>query len=141
TGSFVAAAAERGWDAEGVEPSAWAVRRAGERGLQVRQHTLEDHGLSEGRYQLVVLGDVLEHLADPGAAVDAAARLLEPGGVLYLTVPDAGSPLARTLGRRWWSVLPMHLQYFTRGSLRQLLEGRGLAVRSMTSHAKVFSAR
>src|SRR5439155_19072971 len=45
TGSFVAAAAERGWEAEGVEPSAWAVRRAHERGLRVRQRTLEDHGL------------------------------------------------------------------------------------------------
>ena len=29
-------------------------------------------------------------------------------------VPDAGSRLARAMGARWWSVIPTHVQYFTR---------------------------
>jgi SAM-dependent methyltransferase len=87
------------------------------------------------------MGDVLEHLPDPGGAVTEVYRLLEPGGVFYLTVPDAGSRLAKVMGKRWWSVLPMHLQYFTRSSMRRLLTDRGFEVIEQRSHPKVFSVR
>ena len=141
TGSFMVAARERGWEAWGVDPSRWAVERAREKGLRVWQGGLHDGSLAERSYRLVVMCDVLEHLADPGEAIRTLAGLLEPGGALYLTVPDAGSVPARLLGRRWWSVLPMHLQYFTRRSVRGVLEASGFTVRSVRTHAKVFSAR
>jgi SAM-dependent methyltransferase len=141
TGSFVEAAARRGWDASGVEPGRWASDRARARGLQVTTGDLETVPLHAGAHRAVVACDVLEHLADPGAAVDRLIELVEPGGVLYLTVPDAGSALARVMGRRWWSVLPMHLQYFTRASMRRLLTDRGLRVEHVGTHAKVFTAR
>ena len=141
TGSFLVAARERGWDPVGVEPSKWASDRARERGLDVRTTGIFEHGLAPGSFRLVALCDVLEHLDRPGEALDAIAELLEPGGALYLTVPDAGSRLARLMGRRWWSVLPMHVQYFTRDSLRRLLADHGFEVRSVATHAKVFSAR
>jgi len=141
TGSFLVAARERGWDPVGVEPSKWASDRARERGLDVRTTGIFEHDLSAGSFRLVALCDVLEHLDRPADAVDAIAGLLEPGGALYLTVPDAGSRLARVMGKRWWSVLPMHVQYFTRESLRRLLTDHGFDVRSVTTHAKVFSAR
>lgn len=89
----------------------------------------------------MVLCDVLEHVGNPLAALQKIADLLEPGGYLYLTVPNAGSPLARLLGRRWWSVLPMHLQYFTPASLRLALWKADFSVASMSTHAKTFTAR
>ena len=141
TGSFLVAAEERGWDGCGVDPSGWAVERARQRGLRVWQGGLEDGSLAERRYRLVAMCDVLEHLPDPVDAARILGTLVEPGGALYLTVPDAGSVLARLMGRRWWSVLPMHLQYFTRRSVRGLLEASGFTVRSIRTHAKVFSAR
>ena len=85
--------------------------------------------------------DVLEHLVDPAGAVAQIAALLEPGGLLFATVPDAGSALSRALGRRWWSVLPMHVQHFTRGSLTRLLEQGGLEIVSIRTHPKVFTRR
>ena len=141
TGSFLVAAQERGWEAVGVEPSLWASSEARSRGLDVRTTELETHGLEPGHFRLVVLADVLEHLTEPGHAVDIAHELLVPEGILYVTVPDAGSRLARMMGRRWWSVLPMHLQYFTRASMRRLLEDRGFTVRSVRTDAKAFTAR
>jgi SAM-dependent methyltransferase len=140
TGSFLEAASARGWTAMGIEPSTWAAGRAAQRGLDVRQGEFDEIELPPARWRLVVLGDVLEHLADPGAALDRVAGLLEEGGGLYLTVPDAGSACARMMGRRWWSVLPMHLQYFTRQSMTRLLSERGFLVRHVGSHPKVFSA-
>ena len=140
TGSFLEAAAKRGWDATGVEPSLWAAKRAAERGLRVVHAEYGDLEIDDGSLRLVSMCDVLEHLPDPGAAVDWAAAKTARGGALYATVPDAGSLTARILGRRWWSVLPMHLQYFTRSTLRRLLADRGFEVRTMRTHAKVFTA-
>jgi 2-polyprenyl-3-methyl-5-hydroxy-6-metoxy-1,4-benzoquinol methylase len=141
TGSFVDAAKRRGWDASGVEPSAWAVGEARSHGLDVHHGELGDVEVPEGSLPAIVVCDVLEHLDDPGAAVARLAALLEPGGALYLTVPDAGSALARALGRRWWSVLPMHLQYFTRTSMLFLLAQHGLRPVHVSTHTKIFSAR
>ncbi|HMC52405.1 MAG TPA: class I SAM-dependent methyltransferase [Acidimicrobiales bacterium] len=141
TGSFLVAARQRGWDATGIDPSSWAVARAQERGLDVRQGDLGSDRLDGGAYRLVVLCDVLEHLEDPGRALDAVREMVEPAGALYLTVPDAGSLVARVLGRRWWSVLPMHLQYFTRASLALLLADHGFTVGTVMTDPKAFSVR
>jgi SAM-dependent methyltransferase len=141
TGSFLDAARERGWSTVGIEPSHWASNRARERGLDVRTGSIDEHGLEPATFSLVVMCDVIEHLVDPGAGLDRVRALLRPDGALYLTLPDAGSGLARAMGGKWWSVLPMHVQYFTRDSLTRLLERHGFAVRSLRTHAKVFSAR
>jgi len=87
-----------------------------------------------------VLCDVIEHLLDVSEAIGTLAGMLEPGGVLYLTTPDAGGRLAKVMGSRWWSILPMHVQYFTRDSMRQLLERHGLETVHVSSHPKVFTA-
>lgn len=141
TGSFLLAARERGWTPVGLEPSGWAAARARERGLEVHEVDLKNHGLEPGSFRLVVMCDVIEHLESSYDAVTIAGELLEEGGGLFLTLPDAGSLMARVLGKRWWSVLPMHLQYFTRRSLQLLLQRCGFEVRSMSTHPKVFTAR
>jgi SAM-dependent methyltransferase len=141
TGSFLVAATARGWAVEGIEPSAWAVERATARGVEVRRATLDEIELDPGAYRAVAACDVLEHLLDPGTALDRIHAALEPGGVLFATVPDAGSRVARTLGSRWWAVLPMHVQYFTRRSMALLLERHGFAVAEVDTHPKVFTAR
>lgn len=141
TGSFVAAAAAAGWPASGVEPSTWAVERARERGLDVEVGDLTSPGATAGSLRAVVMCDVIEHLLDVRGAMRTAADLLEPGGALYLTTPDAGGRLARAMGSRWWSVLPMHVQYFTRSSMTRLLTDTGFDLVGVKSHPKVFTAR
>jgi 2-polyprenyl-3-methyl-5-hydroxy-6-metoxy-1,4-benzoquinol methylase len=140
TGSLLVAAQARGWEPVGVEASRWAVQRAHARGLQVECRDLRAPGLQSAAFRAVVMADVLEHLLDPAAALRVARDLLEPTGVVYITVPDAGSLPARVLGSRWWSVLPMHVQYFTRASMRRLLAASGFDVVGMRSHPKVFTA-
>jgi predicted TPR repeat methyltransferase len=140
TGSFVAAAAQRGWQASGVEPSTWAVARARERGLDVRLGDLRESGIEPGSMRCVVMCDVIEHLLDVSEAIGLIAEMLETGGALYLTTPDAGGRLARLMRSRWWSILPMHVQYFTTDSMRRLLEQHGFRVVETASHPKVFTA-
>ena len=141
TGSFLLAAREHGWDPVGIEPSKWAAEQARGDGLDVRTTTLDAHGLEPGGFRLIVLNDVIEHVTDPAASVRIIGELLEPDGSVFMATPDAGSLVARVLGRRWWSILPMHLQYFTRGSISLLLQRHGFRVRWAKTHAKSFSAR
>jgi len=142
TGFLLAESRERGWQPLGVEPSAFAAAYAREQlGLEVLEADLMSAELGERRFRAVLMADVIEHLPDPGAALERVAGLLEPGGALCLVLPDAGSRLARMMGARWWSVLPTHVQYFTRRSLSTLLERHGFRVAVLDTAPKAFTVR
>jgi len=136
-------ACARGWrETTGVEPSLFASGYArAELGLDVRTEKLRDAELPERHYDAVVLGDVLEHLTDAGAALDRVAGLLAPGGVLALELPDAGSRVARLLGSRWWSVIPTHVHYFTRASAATMLRRHGYTPLYVATDPKAFTVR
>src|SRR5205807_803790 len=139
-GYLVAEAAERGWTATGIEPSTFASGFARERvGVDVRTGGLFDTELPAGSFDAVTMGDVIEHLVRPDAALRRAADLLRPGGVLWLALPDAGSRVARVMGRRWWSVIPTHVQYFTRASAATLLRRCGYGVLEVGTAPKAFT--
>lgn len=139
-GFLIAEARERGWSAVGVEPSAFAARYARERlRLEVIQADLFSADLPEHEFDAVTLGDVIEHLPRPGDALVRIRELLAGDGVLWLALPDAGSLAARVLGRRWWSVLPTHVQYFTRQSIAALLEREGFELLEVSTAPKAFT--
>lgn len=128
SGLFLLRAAASGWSVAGVEPCETLAREAGSR-LEGRGAihcaTLETAGLKPG-FDAVTMWDVLEHVPEPRAFLGSAARLLRPGGKLFLNVPDLDSLPARLLGARWPLLLAEHLNYFTRPSLRLLGESAGL---------------
>ncbi len=128
TGVFVEIAASHGWDAWGVEPSRWAVAEARKRGLNVVRGTAGTADLPEDTFDVVTMWDVIEHLTDPLAELRHAQRLLKPGGFLVVHTMDIGSPFARLMGGRWPWLMEMHLYYFTRRTLRMMLEEAGLSV-------------
>jgi SAM-dependent methyltransferase len=141
-GFLLAEARERGWRVTGVEPSEFASTYAREQlGLDVVTHSLLGAALPEASFDAIVLGDVIEHLPRPAEALDRIAALLAPGGVVWLALPDAGSRVARVLGRRWWSVIPTHVQYFTRGSITKLLRRQGFDVLEIRTAPKAFTTR
>ena len=141
-GFLVAEAGGRGWSARGVEPSRFASESArSQLGLDVETGTLESVELPTGEFDAAVMADVIEHLPDPGEALDRIHGLLAPDGVLMLALPDAGSRVARLMGARWWSVLPTHVQYFTRESLSRLLARHGFAAEWIGTAPKAFTVR
>jgi SAM-dependent methyltransferase len=141
-GFLMAEARDRGWDTLGLEPSEFASTFARERlGLDVRRTGLLEADLPEGEFDAVVMGDLIEHLVDPHRGLVHLRRALRPGGVVYMAVPDAGSRVARLMGPRWWSVIPTHVQYFTRPSLFTLLRRCGYAPVWSGTAPKAFSVR
>jgi SAM-dependent methyltransferase len=140
-GFLLAEARERGWQPTlGVEPSEFASEYARSTlGLKVVTADLFAAPLEPGAFDAITMGDVIEHLLEPADALARIRSLLAPGGVLWLALPDAGSRVARAMGRRWWSVLPTHVQYFTRGSLSTLLAGSGFEVLEISTAPKAFT--
>jgi SAM-dependent methyltransferase len=139
-GFLLSEAGERGWDAIGVEPSGFASQYARERlGLDVRTGDLFTTDLPLEHFDAIVMGDVIEHLPRPAEALERMAALLRPGGIAWMALPDAGSAVARGLRARWWSVIPTHVQFFTRGSMRTLLERSGWTVLEIRTAPKAFS--
>lgn len=140
-GFLLAEARGRGWqECVGIEPSLFASEYARtELGLDVRTEELLTAELPRGHFDVVVMGDVLEHLTRAGEALDRVRELLRPGGLLALELPDAESRVARLLGRRWWSVIPTHIHYFTRHSAATMVSRHGFAPLFVATDPKSFT--
>lgn len=88
-----------------------------------------------GCYDAIVLGDVLEHMYNPGAVLQELAKRLKPGGKILVSLPNVANIWVRLnllLGRFNYSRVGIldetHLRFFTFKSARRLLEESGLAV-------------
>lgn len=140
TGILCDAARRRGWEVDGVDPSAWAVRFAAAKyGIALREGGFEDASIPAASFQAVTMVDFIEHTPRPAEAAAKAFSILAPGGVLCLVTPDIHSRAARLAGRRWWHLRPGHLAYFSRESLRRLLEDAGFRVLDVRRYAWTFS--
>jgi SAM-dependent methyltransferase len=84
-------------------------------------------GVTEARYDLVAILDVLEHIKDDRAALSSIARRLTPGGRILIAVP----------AHPWlWSahdVANHHHRRYTRRSLKAAIADAGLTLQGMTA--------
>jgi SAM-dependent methyltransferase len=133
-GRFVAAARAAGFEADGIEPSRRGVEAARSRyGVALQHATIERADVAEHSVDAVTLWHVLEHVDDPGAALDRIAHWLRPGGVLLVGVPNLDSLQARVGGPRWFHLdAPRHRTHFTPGGLDALLRRHGFAPEATT---------
>jgi 2-polyprenyl-3-methyl-5-hydroxy-6-metoxy-1,4-benzoquinol methylase len=128
-GAFVATAKRAGWDASGCEPNKWLAEWGSRHyGITIRQGHVFEQDFEPGTFDVVTLWDVIEHTPDPAAVIERCRTLLKPGGLLVVNYPDIGSWIARLLKRKWLFLISVHLFYFDRRTMRQLLEQRGFDV-------------
>lgn len=135
SGGLLALLRDRAGHLAGLELSATAARAASEVADEVVCGALEDPELpfAAGSFDLVVAADVLEHLADPAAALRRAVGWCRPGGAVLVSVPNVAHWQARLelLRGRWpqrdsGTFDAGHLRWFTHATLRELLTGAGL---------------
>lgn len=109
-------------DLTGIDP--YLATELHEPGLRLLRRELAETG---GRFALVMMHHVLEHLPDPGAALRLAAARLAPRGRLLVRLPLAATPLAREYGPDWFNLdAPRHLVIPSRTGLLRLFASAGL---------------
>lgn len=124
-GFFLAHMKNRISQADGLELDDQVAAFAREQyGLRVDTCTIEAFDSAQ-RYDCIVMCDVLEHLLEPANVLKRCHALLQPGGVLFVQVPNLVG-LKLPLGHTWG--LPHHLWQFGSGNLRTLVEKSGFSV-------------
>ena len=138
-GSFLHAIEKQGRAVYGSDISPKAARTAlTHYGIPATCASLPHLPFLPGSFAMVTMFHVLEHLADPLAALEAAWHLLAPGGRLVVQVPNAACWQMLLLGERWSGLdIPRHLIDFRAEDLEGLLEHCGFEVR----RRKYFSLR
>lgn len=87
------------------------------------------------RSEVVLAGEVIEHMEEPGAFLDAMHELVAPGGRLILTTPNAASllnPLA-AMGR-YELINPTHVAVYSWYTLTNILDHHGWEVREFLTY-------
>jgi 2-polyprenyl-3-methyl-5-hydroxy-6-metoxy-1,4-benzoquinol methylase len=121
----------------GIELDAAAAREAQSFCEQVLVGDVEtmDLPFEAGSFDVVLLGDVIEHLRDPVETLRRLRRFLRPGGRLVLSTPNVANWAIRLslLAGRWRytdrGILDRtHTHLFTRATLREAIEGAGYVV-------------
>ena len=125
-GLFLAVAGERGWEATGIEPSAWAVEQGRTRfGVDLRQGAIETVDVEAGSVDALVMLDVLEHLADPAEALRRLRPMMAEQGVFALATVNVDSLHGRLRGGDWPWFIRSHLHYFRPATLTKMLSDAG----------------
>jgi SAM-dependent methyltransferase len=127
---FLERAARRGWDAHGVEVAPWAREAARLRGLpNVHIGLLAERAFADGYFDVIHSSQVLEHLDDPRSELEELFRVLRPGGLLYVNVPNYHRiPVMLDLDDFATDTPMGHLNYFTPRTLSRLLGAGGFEV-------------
>jgi SAM-dependent methyltransferase len=129
-GWLLTALRARGREAVGLErATADPEAHGGERGGGVLATEITAFEDRAGEWAGVVFWHSLEHLPAAAPAIDRAAELLAPKGVLVIAVPNFASLQARTFGDRWFHLdVPRHVVHLTEEALIDGLTARGLVI-------------
>lgn len=127
-GLFVRALRELGFAGVGTELPGFSLPKS-EQGLSFVQARAESLPFCDGAFAGVSIWHVLEHTTDPAAVLREVARVLNPGGVVTIAVPNFDSWQARYFGRHWFHLdLPRHLYHFRTLALCRFLSRLGFDV-------------
>lgn len=146
---------QKGNEVYGIEVLEEPALKAREKGVSVEVFDIdkcETWPYEDSFFDIVIAGDIVEHVIDVDRFMQNAHRVLKPEGHLYISTPNLGS-----IGRRLLLLLGKnpfievswrdevngfpavgHVRYFTKGSLQSLLEHSGFTVEDITSDAFNF---
>lgn len=130
-GYFLNYVRKNGFEVEGVEYAALGMKICKEKfGLDVFQSSFEEYTISENAYDVVFMGDVLEHLINPLEMLQKARVMLKPTGVIAVEVPSMFNSIVGRIAVKVFKVIgkkkkmpmpPYHVNEFTPKTLKSML--------------------
>ncbi|RFM27580.1 class I SAM-dependent methyltransferase [Deminuibacter soli] len=129
TGAFAAVMQEAGWQVTGLEPDDIARANA-QTHHQLTLQTLDSlYSLPDAQFDVITMWHVLEHVHDLHGYLTTFQRILKPGGVLLVAVPNYTSYDAQVYGAQWAAYdVPRHLYHFSPESMRRLMQQHGFRI-------------
>lgn len=126
--------AQRYYQCVGIDVAEDAISFGRERDLDVHCGQFDEAFAAQmGRFECVVMLDVIEHVTDPRELLLSAYRSLNEGGLIMIATGDWESLVGRASGKYWRLMTPpQHLFYFSRRNLTALLRSCGFQVLSLT---------
>jgi len=118
----------KGLQVSGLEPAPEGVAYAKKQGLDVYQAGIDDVScVGSKRFDIVIIINVLEHLRNPAdTLIHIREKLLKPGGLLVIDVANEFNDFQTVANAEfnlgsWWVCPPNHINYFSVGSIKNLL--------------------
>ena len=123
------------WRLEGVDSDPRAVEAAAQAGLMIHRGSVEHLDLQQSSYELALMIQTIEHVADPPAVLSAVRDILQPGGRLIVVTDNTDSLDFKLFKGRCWGGyhFPRHWNLFNPRSLRKLAGKVGLEVESLST--------
>lgn len=132
SGSFLVSARTNSYEVMGIDLSKPICKHVEKmHGIPMFCGELDDMNESDG-FDVVVMNHVLEHVQAPVEFMRGVHRVLKPGGIVHLAVPNIDAWEARLSG--WTSYEPYHLTYFTHKTLGIVAEQAGFSVLQRVTH-------
>lgn len=130
-GAFVKEMQDHGWKSTGLEPDPDARQIAQKESGIALQESQQLYELPNEQFDAITLWHVLEHVHDLQGYFAAFSRLLKPGGVLLIAVPNYTSADAARYGEFWAAYdVPRHLYHFSPSSMKQLAQKHGFDIKA-----------
>ena len=129
-GEMIAAAMEMGYDVDAVEICKEDCEKVSSvLGIDIKWCDFVQYE-NDKAYDLIIMGDVLEHVSEPITALKKAVSMLNTGGVLWLSTPNYNSGFTRLkkFTDAMWNQ-KNHFTYFSYETLLPFLEEVGLEVK------------
>lgn len=123
SGWFLREMREMGWDTYGVEVSAPAAELGQKKaGLNIFAGTLQEAKFPANYFDYVRSNHSFEHISCPGDTLKEIYRVLKPGGLLLIGVPNVASLNAIIFREYWWYLgAPVHPFTYSVKTLSQFL--------------------
>lgn len=123
-----------GWETYGIEMNETSAKHA--RSIldtgEIFLGTIESVPLKQNEFDVVHGSMVLEHIADPLAALRKMHFVLKKNGQLILSVPNFAGFEYRIFGRYCYALqVPQHLNHFVPESIASALQSQGFELRNM----------
>jgi 2-polyprenyl-3-methyl-5-hydroxy-6-metoxy-1,4-benzoquinol methylase len=120
-GYFIEKLSSSGYKCCGLELNSDAIERCQKKGLSVFKESIQEHAKHNiAIYDFVCSFQVMEHIANIKEVIEASIKVLKPGGILVVSVPNNDSFLG--LGRNYLNMPPHHMGLWNRESLLYLPE-------------------
>jgi len=130
------------WQLAGLESNSKAVTVARGKGHDVWQASAVDapYVVPQGMaFDLIFLGQTIEHLSEPSKILRRLRMLLAPGGAIVLSTPNLDSKQIDLFGPTWahWH-MPYHRALYSRKSIKLLAEKSDLRVNKLVTHSNPY---